>query len=103
LTRIIGVIEIERVEPLEGRSVRMTLTDGSVVIRDLTDLVRAGGVFEPLETDDELFRRVYVDYGTLVWPGGLDIAPETLIWDGPYPTDEARRRPEPFLRPQLPR
>jgi hypothetical protein len=96
------VIEIERVEPLEGRSVRITLTDGSVVERDLADLLR-GGVFEPLERDDELFRRVYVDYGTLAWPGGLDVAPETVIWDGPYPLDEASRRPEPFLRPQQPR
>jgi hypothetical protein len=41
--------------------------------------------------------------GTVTWPGDIDIAPETLIWDGPYPDDEASRRPEPFLRPQPPR
>lgn len=96
------MIEIRTVEPLEGRSVRLTLTDGSVVERDLADLLR-GGVFAPLERDDDLFRRVYVDYGTLCWPGGLDVAPETVIWDGPYPADATTRRPEPFLRPQLPR
>jgi hypothetical protein len=60
------------------------------------------GVFERISFDDDAFREVYVDYGTLAWPGEVDIAPETLIWDGPDPGDE-NRRPEAFLRPQRPR
>jgi hypothetical protein len=52
------------------------------VERDLTDLLR-GLLFDPIAADDQLFREVRVEYGTLVWPGGIDIAPETLIWDGP--------------------
>ncbi len=96
------MIEIQSVEPLEGRSVRLTLTDGSVVDRDLTDLL-GEGVLEPLARDEDLFRRVSVDYGTLVWPGGLDLAPETIIWDGPYPPDPTSERPKPFLRPRRPR
>jgi len=95
------MIEIQAVQPLGGRSVRLTLSDGTVVERDLTDLLH-GPVFEPIVADDELFRRVQVDYGTLVWPGDVDIAPETLIWDGPYPSDEASRRPASFLRPRRP-
>ena len=51
--------------------------------------------------DDVAFREVFVDYGTLVWPGNVDLAPETLIWDGPYPSD-GNQRPEPFLRPSSP-
>lgn len=84
-----------------GRVVRLTLSDGTVVERDLTDVL-AGPVFEPIIENDDLFRRVHVDYGTLVWPGDVDIAPETLIWDGPYPADEATRRPAAYLRPRRP-
>lgn len=95
------MLEIAAVEPLEGRTVRLTLSDGSVVVRDLAGLLDGWGVFELISFDDAAFREVSVDYGTLVWPGNVDIAPETLIWDGPYPADEARR-PEAFLRPRSP-
>lgn len=95
------MLEIAAVEPLEGRSVRLTLSDGSVVLRDLGGLLDGTGVFERITADDDAFRQVSVDYGTLVWPGDVDLAPEALIWDGPYPDDDSRR-PEPFLRPRRP-
>ena len=95
------MLEINAVEPLEGRAVRLTLSDGTIVVRDLSGLLDGVGVFERISSDDAAFRAVYVDYGTLVWPGDVDIAPETLIWDGPYPADEGLR-PEPFLRPSSP-
>lgn len=95
------MIRISDVHPLEGRLVRLTLTDGSIVERDLSGLLDGVGVFERISFDDDAFRKVYVDFGTLAWPGDVDIAPETLIWDGPDPADRARR-PEPFLRPRRP-
>ena len=95
------MLRISAVRPLQGRLVQLTLTDGSVVERDLGALLDGVGVFERISFDDAAFREVYVDYGTLAWPGEVDIAPETLIWDGPDPTDESRR-PEPFLRPKRP-
>jgi hypothetical protein len=97
------MIRIAEVEPLAGRIVRLTLTDGSVVDRDLSALLDGVGVFHRISFDDDAFREVYVDYGTLVWPGEIDIAPETLIWDGPAPRGEPTRHPEPFLRPRRPR
>ena len=73
-----------------------------MIERDLRDLLR-GPLLGRLAEDDALFRNVAVDYGTLVWPGEIDIAPETLIWDGPAPRDESSRQPAAFLHPQPPR
>lgn len=94
------LLRIRSATPLEGRRLRLTLTDGAVVERDIQDLLW-GPVFERLRSDDALFRCVRARYGTVTWPGGLDIAPETLIWDGPDPVDGSRR-PEPVLRPRSP-
>ncbi len=94
------MIRIRSVVALSGRSLRLTLSDGSIVDRDVQDLLW-GPVFDRLRSDDALFRRARARHGTVTWPGNLDLAPETLIWDGPDPDDEGRR-PEPFLRPQSP-
>jgi hypothetical protein len=71
------------------------------VERDLTDLLR-GPLFNPIAADEALFGAVHVEYGTLVWPGGIDIAPESLIWDGPDPEEGTGARPAASLRPKQP-
>jgi hypothetical protein len=68
--------EVTAVEPLENYKLRITLTDGRKGIFDMTPFLDKG-VFKELK-DTHYFRRVYVDYGTVVWPHEQDIAPETI-------------------------
>lgn len=67
------------VEVLDGCRLRLTFKDGMVGDADLGYLIGSGPVFEPLR-DPAYFRRVRLDrtVGTIVWPNGADVAPETL-------------------------
>jgi hypothetical protein len=90
------MIRIQRVTALDKFIVRLTLTSGDVVERDL-EAVLWGPVFEPLRRDTARFGALSIEAGTVVWPDGADIDPDTLIWGGPAPTDPAARPPR-FLR-----
>lgn len=90
------MLGVRSVEVLGGYWLRLTLSNGDVVERDVQDLIK-GGIFEPLREKRDLFEAAFVDGSTVAWPGGVDIAPETLIWDGPEP-DEPAIRPKRRLR-----
>ena len=75
---------------------RLSLSDGSTVERNVRDLL-LGPVFEGLRTDYAEFRRARARHGTVEWPGDLDLAPETLIWGGPTPTGDAAPPPRLIL------
>jgi hypothetical protein len=62
------------VEPLGGHGVRLSLTDGSVVGRDIADLLH-GPVFEAIRSDEAMFGRVRVRRGTIVWPAASTSIP----------------------------
>lgn len=59
--------------------VQVRFEDGLSREIDLDYLLDYGGVFEPLR-DREYFRQLRADpeAGTVVWPDGPDVAPETL-------------------------
>lgn len=80
------LLRISEVEPLEGSRVRLTLTDGTTIERDLSLLLR-GPVFEKIAADPRSFRAVRVTDGALSWPGGADLCPDMVIWGGPPPAE----------------
>jgi hypothetical protein len=74
---------------------RLVFNDGSENTIDFAKWL-VGPVFEPLKTAD-FFRRFFVDGGTVVWPNGADVAPETL-----YEKAGRRRRPGKRVRTKTP-
>ena len=80
------MLQVTAVEVLRGYWLRLTLSNGDVA-----------AVFEPVRRQREPFESAFVDGDTVAWPGEVDIAPETLIWDGPEPND-AGARPKRRLR-----
>jgi hypothetical protein len=72
------LVHVTHVEALGNHRLRLRFEDGEEGELDFSDRVWRG-VFEPL-ADAEFFDRVEVDpeLGTIVWPNGADIAPETL-------------------------
>ena len=80
------MLRIKKVVPLSGYRLQLTLTDGSVVERDVGPLLH-GPVFDSIRRDPQLFRTVSVERGTVCWPGDVDLCPDTVLWDGP-PTQD---------------
>lgn len=72
------LVDVVDVRYVRGYTIWVKFEDGVAGEVDLTSSLR-GPVFEPLR-DPEVFKQVRVDpeLGTIVWPNGADIAPETL-------------------------
>jgi len=81
-----ALLRIREVKALEGFKLRLTLTDGAVIERDVSRLL-VGPVFEPIRKDLSVFAKVRAKGGTVVWPNGADLCPDVLIWGGPPPED----------------
>ena len=71
--------EVVGVEVLGEHRLRLTFADRTDGVVDLAWLLGSGPVFEPLR-DVDYFALVRLDPegGTIVWPNGADVAPETL-------------------------
>ena len=65
-----------RAEYRGGYRIRLTFHDSQQKTIDFGPWLE-GPVFEPLK-DPDYFKRFFLDGGTVVWPNGADIAPETL-------------------------
>jgi hypothetical protein len=71
-------VRIKAVQPLTGHRLRLTLSNGAVVERDVSQYL-VGPVFDAIRSDPAVFAQVYVDHGTVVWPGDVDLCPDVLI------------------------
>ena len=69
--------EVTGARHTSARRVWLSFADGVEGEVDLSRYLGYGPVFEPL-ANEELFRQLRVEAGTIAWPNGADIAPERL-------------------------
>jgi len=71
------LLTVKQVRPLENYKLHVRFSTGEEKVIDISSLLNEP-VFKPLQNLN-LFKSVYVDYGTVVWCNGtIDIAPEYL-------------------------
>lgn len=69
--------EVTQIEYQGGYVYRVRFDDGTVGDVDFSHYIGKGPVFEAFR-DLDYVRRARVEAGTMAWPGGIDIAPESL-------------------------
>lgn len=67
---------VVRADHRGGYRIHVVFNDGTEGTVDFRAWL-SGPVFEPLKRP-AYFRRYFLDGGTVVWPNGADVAPETL-------------------------
>ena len=74
-----GNWEVVAVRALPGFQLDVEFVDGTRGRFDYSEFIHAddAGVFVALR-DVSLFNRVFVEYGAVTWPNGLDLAPDAM-------------------------
>jgi len=70
------LIRVVSAKYVRGHQLRIEFSDGAKKTVDFSRWLH-GEVFQPL-ADKREFKRFFIDGGTVCWPNGADIAPETL-------------------------
>ncbi|MBN2450734.1 MAG: DUF2442 domain-containing protein [Lentisphaeria bacterium] len=69
--------DVRQIEYKSGYCYLIVFDDGLRAVIDFSDYLRRGPIFAALR-DLELFRQARIEGGTISWPNGADVAPETL-------------------------
>lgn len=96
-----ALLRIGDVVALAGFRLRVTLSNGAVIERDVSALL-AGSAFDALRADRDAFTAVRAEAGTVVWDNGADLCPDVLIWGGLPPDDDDLRAVPEFSVPVTP-
>ncbi|MBI5554733.1 MAG: DUF2442 domain-containing protein, partial [Elusimicrobia bacterium] len=70
------LLDVVRVEPQKNNTLLIVFENNEKRLFDMTPYFDKKP-FTKLK-DSPLFMKATVEYGTVVWPGNIDIAPETL-------------------------
>ena len=81
-----SLLRIATVTALAGQRLRLGLTDGTTMEREVGPLLN-GPVFREIRERPELFAQAQAAGGTVLWPNGADLCPDVLIWGGAPPAD----------------
>ena len=71
--------DVVAVEPRDGYRLQLRFEDGKSGVFDMSAHLELS-MFRPLRST-VLFKKAFVDEGTVAWPGDIDIAPERLWSD----------------------
>lgn len=69
--------DVTRIAYRGGHVYRITFDDGLEGEVDFSEYIGRGPIFEAF-ADLDFFQQARVEGGTITWPNGADIAPETL-------------------------
>lgn len=78
---------VKSVTALSHYQLSIVFTDGQRRRMDVSAYL-AYPAFQPLR-DNELFRKVAADHGTVSWPGGIDLDPDSVFLESSPEVSEA--------------
>jgi hypothetical protein len=69
--------EVIEIQYVADYSYRIVFDDNTAAVVDFSEYLDHGPVFAPLRNQD-FFQKARIEGGTIAWPNGADVAPETL-------------------------